>query len=155
MIDVMTRSKIHHLSQAGIIQAEISARCGVGVRTVQRVLTEPEPSAEDFSRGRIGSRRQGRPPKADEATVERIRLLHESQPTLPATEVLRLAREWGFEGGRSQTAALLKKLRPKPRAEPIVRFEGCLANTRSSTSASASCRSPPRAKSARSSSLGA
>ena len=56
--------------------------------------------------------------------VERIRLLLESQPTLPATEVLRLAREWGFEGGRSQTAALVKKLRPKPRKEPIVRFDG-------------------------------
>lgn len=94
------------------------------MRTVQRVLTEPEPSAEDISGGRVGFRRQGRPPKADDATVERIRLLLESQPTLPAIEVLRLARGWGFAGGRSQTAALVKKLRPKPRAEPIVRFEG-------------------------------
>ena len=120
----MTRSKIHHLSQAGVVQSEISARCGVGVRTVQRVLTEPEPRPADVSRGQVSEHRQGRPPKADDAMVERIRLLLESQPTLPATEVLRLAREWGFEGGRSQTAALVKKLRPKPRKEPIVRFDG-------------------------------
>jgi transposase len=38
--------------------------------------------------------------------------------------VLRRAREWGFKGGRSQTAQLVKKLRPKPRKEPVVRFEG-------------------------------
>ena len=56
--------------------------------------------------------------------MERIRLLLEAQPTLPATEVLRLAREWGYTGGRSQTAELVKKLRPKPRKEPIVRFDG-------------------------------
>jgi transposase len=124
VIDAMTRSKIHHLSQAGVVQTEISSQCGVGVRTVQRVLTEPEPQPADVQRGRLSQRRQGRPPKADPAMVERIRLLLESQPTLPAIEVLRLAREWGFEGGRSQTAALVKKLRPKPRKEPIVRFEG-------------------------------
>lgn len=94
------------------------------MRSVQRVLTEPEPVPEDLVRGRQGCGRQGRPPKADDAMVERIRLLLESQPTLPATEVLRLAREWGFRGGRSQTSALVKKLRPKPRAEPVVRFDG-------------------------------
>jgi transposase len=56
--------------------------------------------------------------------IERVRLLLENEPRLPATEVLRRARDWGFRGGRSQTAALVKKLRPKPRKEPIVRFDG-------------------------------
>jgi len=79
----MARSKIHHVSQALVVQTEISARCGVGVRSVQRVLTEPEPRPEDIARGRVGSGRQGRPPEADDAMVERIRLLLESEPTRP------------------------------------------------------------------------
>jgi transposase len=124
VIDVMTRSKIHHLSEAGVLQSEIAVQCGVGLRSVERVLTEPVPSLTDLQSGQLGKRRNGRPPKADDAMVERFRLLLEGEPTLPATEALRRAREWGFRGGRSQTAALVKKLRPKPRKEPIVRFEG-------------------------------
>lgn len=123
MIDVMTRTKIHHLAQGGVLQTEIAVQCGVGLRSVERILSEPMPTAVDVLSGEP-ARRQGRPPKADPAMLERIRLLLEEQPDLPATEVLRRAREWGYEGGRSQTAQLVKKLRPKPRKEPVVRFEG-------------------------------
>jgi transposase len=58
--------------------------------------------------------------------VERIRLLLKTpgNERLPATEVLRRATEWGYTGGRSQMTELVKRLRPKPRQEPIVRFEG-------------------------------
>lgn len=123
MIDVMTRTKIHHLAEGGVLQTEIAARCGVGLRSVQRIVTEPIPSPSDLVRDEP-LRRQGRPPKADPAMVERIRLLLEAEPKMPATEVLRRAREWGFEGGRSQTAQLVKALRPAPRKEPVVLFEG-------------------------------
>lgn len=125
MIPVMTRLKVHHMAQGGTPQADIAALCGIGLRSVERILIEPEPTREDVvADQRIDAKRQGRPPKADPAMVERIRLLLDENPTLPATEVLRRAREWGFSGGRSQTAALVKKLRPKPRKEPVVRFEG-------------------------------
>jgi transposase len=87
---------------------------------VERILTETLP---DLRSGEP-VRHQGRPPKADAATMERIRLLLEAEPRLPAVEVLRRAREWGYEGGRSQTTALVKQLRPKPRKEPVVLFEG-------------------------------
>src|SRR5262245_30430666 len=98
----MTRTKIHHLAEGGVLQAEIAVRCGVGLRSVERILAEPVPSPSDIVSGEP-AQRQGRPPKADAAMVERIRLLLEAEPRLPATEVLRRAREWGFEGGRSQT----------------------------------------------------
>ena len=125
MIDVMTRTKIHHLAQGGVLQSEIAERCGVGKRSVERILGEPPPTPAEIVSGRRHARkRPGRPPKADEATVERIRMLLECDPKLPATEVLRLAREWGFTGGRSQMAELVKRLRPTPRKEPVVRFEG-------------------------------
>jgi len=60
------------------------------------------------------------------AKVERIRMLLEDPGSgrIPATEVLRRAVEWGFSGGRSQMTELVKRLRPRPRQEPIVRFDG-------------------------------
>lgn len=125
MIPVMTRLKVHNMAEGRTPQADIAALCGVSQRSVERILTEPAPTREEVvADERVGAKRQGRRPKADAAMVERIRLLLETYPKLPATEVQRRAREWGYDGGRSQTAALVKKLRPKPRKEPIVRFEG-------------------------------
>lgn len=121
----MTRIKVHHLAEGGHSQAEIATRCGVGLRSVQRILTEPVPTPEELVGGqRRTVRRPGRPPKADAMMVERIRMLLEERPTLPSTEVLRLSREWGFTGGRSQMAELVKRLRPAPRKEPVVLFDG-------------------------------
>jgi hypothetical protein len=97
VIDVMTRTKIHHLSEAGVLQAEVAVRCSVGLRTVQRVLTETVPNLTELTSGQVSpARRQGRPPKADGAMVERIKLLLESDPKVPAIEVLRRARESGL-----------------------------------------------------------
>lgn len=127
MIDVMTRLKIHNMAEGGTPQADIAELCGVGLRSVQRILAETAPTRDEVVAGeRAGTRHVGRPPKADPAMVERIRLLLETpgNERLPATEVLRRATEWGYTGGRSQMTELVKRLRPKPRQEPIVRFEG-------------------------------
>jgi hypothetical protein len=69
---------------------------------------------------------RGRPPKADAAIVERIRTLiaDEKNAHFSTTEVLRRAKGWGYEGGRSRMAVLVKSLRPEPWKEPVVRFEG-------------------------------
>jgi transposase len=85
----MTRSKIHHLAEAGVLQSEIAVQCGVGLRSVERVLAAPVPNLTDLQNGQASPRRQGRPRKADEAMVERFRLLLEGEPALPATEVPR------------------------------------------------------------------
>ena len=125
MIDAMTRLKIHHLSEADVPQARIAACCGVGLRSVERILAEPVPTPTEVAADQLAARpRQGRPPKADPAMVERVRLLLELEPRLPATEVLRRSRDWGCTMGRTQMAALVRTLRPKPRKEPVVRFEG-------------------------------
>lgn len=123
----MTRLKVHNLSDGGALQPSIAATCGIGLRSVERILGEAPPTRADVVAGRHPSgKRIGRPPKADPAMVERIRLLLADPPTtdLPSVEVLRRAQEWGFTGGRSQMAELVKKLRPAPRQEPVVRFEG-------------------------------
>ena len=127
MIDVMTRLKIHYMAEGGTPQADIAELCGVGLRSVQRILAETAPTRDEVvAEERAGTRHVGRPPKADRDMVERIRLLLETpgNERLPATEVLRRATEWGYTGGRSQLTELVKRLRPKPRQEPVVRFEG-------------------------------
>lgn len=123
----MTRLKIHNMAEGNTPQADIADLCGVGLRSVVRILAETVPSREEvIADERAASRPVGRPPKADDAMVERIRLLLEDPANgrIPATEVLRRVTEWGFRGGRSQMTELVKRLRPKPRQEPIVRFEG-------------------------------
>ena len=127
MIDLMTRLKVHHMAEGSVPQATIAERCGISQRSVERVLTEPPPTPPDIVAGeRAEANRRGRPPKADAAMVERIRLLlsDENNVNITAIEVLRRAKEWGFEGGRSQMSELVKRLRPERRKEPVVRFDG-------------------------------
>lgn len=125
VIDIMTRLEVHHMAEGGVPQAAIAERCGIGLRSVERIVTEPVPTRDEVVAGeRAGTRRRGRPPKADLAMVERVRLLLEDEPSLSAIEVLRRAKAWGYAGGRSQMSALVKQLRPAPKQEPVVRFEG-------------------------------
>jgi transposase len=127
VFDVMTRLKVHNMADGGTPQADISTLAGVPLRTVQRILAEPAPTVDEVIAGQQADRsRLGRPRKADDAMVERIRLLlaDEKSAGLSAIEVLRRARQWGYTGGRSQMTELVKTLRPTPRKEPVVRFEG-------------------------------
>jgi transposase len=127
VIDVMTRLKVHHMSEGGAKQAVIAEKSGISLRSVERVLGERPPTAEEVAAGRRKAAKPlGRKPKASAEVVERIRLLLADPRTanISAIEILRRSREWGFTGGRSQMAALVKKLRPEQRQEPIVRFEG-------------------------------
>lgn len=120
----MTRLKVHHMAEGGTPQAAIAAKCGISVRTVERVLAEPEPTREEVAANtRRGEKRPGRPSVTSEALIDRIRVLL-AEETIAATEVLRRARDWGFTGSRSTMAALVKELRPTLRKEAIVRFEG-------------------------------
>lgn len=121
----MTRLKVHHMNEGGSPQALIAERCDIGLRSVQRILAEPPPTCEEVAADvRDGIRGPGRPAKADAALIERIRVLLVSEPGVMATEVHRRAREWGYAGSRSAMSALVKKLRPEPKREPVVRFEG-------------------------------
>ena len=120
----MTRLKVHHMAEGGTPQATIAAKCGISVRTVERVLAEAEPTREEIAvNSRQGAKRPGRPAVTSDALIERIRTLL-GEETIAATEVLRRARGWGFTGSRSTMAALVKELRPTPRKEAIIRFEG-------------------------------
>lgn len=121
----MTRLKVHHMAEGGALQATIAARTDISIRSVERILAETAPTVEEVVEGvRSDAKRLGRPPKADDALVERVRALLAEDGDMMATEVLRRAREWGYTGGKSAMSELVKKLRPIPTKEPIVRFEG-------------------------------
>lgn len=125
VIDVMLRLKIRHMAEGGTPQAAIAEKCQVGERSVRRILSEPEPTLAELSaNARQDGPRMGRPPKADEGITEQVCKLLLDEPNLPATEVLRRSRAWGYTGSRSAMSALVKRLRPPPEAEPLVRFEG-------------------------------
>ncbi len=125
MIDIMTRLKVHHLAAGGVPQCAIASKCSIGLRSVERIVKEPAPSLAEIASGdRAGTPRRGRPPKADEDVTALVVALLKEEPRMMATEVLRRSRAWGFSGGRSAMAALVKKLRPLPTVEPIVRFDG-------------------------------
>lgn len=123
----MTRLKVHNMAEGGTSQADISAICGVPIRSVQRIVAEPVPTREQVIAGELqDAPRRGRPPKADAATIERIRAIFadEKNAHINATEVLRRAKGWGYAGGRSQMAVLVKSLRPVPRKDPLVLYDG-------------------------------
>jgi transposase len=125
VIDVMTRLKVHNMAAGGALHATIAEKCQIGVRSVERILDEPVPTASEVAaNAREGAPRRGRPPKADEKLIEWIREELTRDPTMMATELLRRSRERGYTGGKSALSELVKRLRPSPKSEPVVRFEG-------------------------------
>ncbi|MCK6502236.1 hypothetical protein L6R53_02335 [Myxococcota bacterium] len=74
MIDVMSRLKIHHIPEGGTPQAAIAEKCRTNLRSVQRVLSDPEPMLPEVAANqRQAAPRRGRLPKADPAVVEQVR----------------------------------------------------------------------------------
>lgn len=125
MIPIMTRLKIHHMSEGGLPQAAIAEKCQVGLRSVERILSEPPPTLPEVSANqRQAAPRRGRPPKADEAIVEQVRALLRENGSMLATEILRRSRAWGYTGSKSAMSSLVKRFRPLPKVEPLVCFDG-------------------------------
>ncbi len=103
----MTGLSIHNMAQGGSAQADIAKATGVALRSVQRILTGPTPTRADVVASELpAGPRRGRPPRADAVIVEQIRALlsEEKNAHLSSMEVLRRAKEWGYEGGRNQRA---------------------------------------------------
>lgn len=121
----MTRSHIHLLAESGHSQFDIAERMNVGERSVRRVLTEPCPTPEEVRKDhRPAAPKIGRPSKADPELVARIEQLLADEPRTRATEVFRRAVSWGYTGKRSALSELVRRLRPNPAPDLVVRFEG-------------------------------
>lgn len=115
MISLKTRLKIHTLAKRGVPHRDIAESCSVSIRSVQRVVKEPCPTAKELAQGtRTGAARIGRPSKATAPIIARVRAMLKRNPSLMATDVYQRAIGWGYTGSRSSMSALVKRLREAP-----------------------------------------
>jgi transposase len=121
MIPLLLRHEIQVLLRAGHAQVDVAKRVGVGVRTIRRVLAEDAVTEVD-DRAERQRRAVGRPSKAA-PFADAVRGWLTETADLPTQELLRRAREKGYEGHKTAFYTLVAGLRP-PRAAPVVRFEG-------------------------------
>ena len=96
----MKRHEIQVLREAGRKQGDVAEIAGVSERSVRRI--EQEPAVEDFDdKAARDRRRVGRPSKVD-PWLTKIAAWLQAEPDVMSLELLRRAREDGFDGGKSQ-----------------------------------------------------
>jgi len=121
MIAQLKRFEIQVLLKAGHSQVEVSRIAKVSLRTVQRVLEEPDVDHSDDKMERM-QRGIGRPSTAEPFKLLVKKLLQEDSQLL-SVEILRRARLEGYQGGKSALYQLVASLRPHP-VRVQMRFEG-------------------------------
>lgn len=121
MLPLLKRHEIQVLLKAGFTRSDVAERTATSVDTVRRVEREDAVSNVDDA-GARRERKIGRPSKAA-PFAEKVRGWLASSPGLPTQELLRRAKEHGYEGNKTAFYALVAGLRPTE-ATPIVRFEG-------------------------------
>ena len=110
MIPQLKRFEIQILLKAGHSQKETSRIAEVSLRTVQRVLEEPE--VEKCDDGREQTRRRIGRPSTAEPFRSLVEKLVQEEPQLLCVEIVRRARLEGYEGGKSALYQLVASLRP-------------------------------------------
>lgn len=121
MLPLLKRHEIQVLLRADHTVADIARRTGASEDTVRRVREEAAVAGTDDAAARK-ERRIGRPSKAAGYT-ELVRQWLAEEPELPTQELLRRAKEAGYEGRKSAFYAVVAAQR-STRAVPVVRFEG-------------------------------
>jgi transposase len=120
MFDPMNRYEVTVLRKAGHSQRDVADLSEVSVRTVQRLDREARTGLDP---GLQRKRGVGRPSKV--ATfADRIRAWLDAEPELESLEILRRAREDGYDGGKTALCDFVRARRPPPPKRPVVRFEG-------------------------------
>jgi transposase len=122
MIDMLKRHEIQVLRRAGHTLEEVVELAGVSQSSVQRVEAERAVRTFDSLAERV-RRGIGRPSKAEAFRALLVAELAR-QPWVLGVELLRRARLAGYAGGKSALYELIAAIRPRERAQPLVRFEG-------------------------------
>lgn len=121
VFSLLKRHEIQVLLGAGFAPSDVAQRSGTSLDTVRRVHEEDAVTHTDDEAARR-ERHIGRPSKAAPFAA-RVTDWLTKEPDLPTQELLRRAKEAGYQGHKSAFYALVAGLRP-PRATPVVRFEG-------------------------------
>ena len=121
VITQLKRYEIQVLLKAGHTQPDAARIAEVSLRTVQRVVIEPEIETVEDDKERA-RRRIGRPSTAEPFRALTEKLLKE-EPEILSVEILRRARLEGYPGGKSALFQLVASLRPH-HVRVQMRFEG-------------------------------
>jgi transposase len=118
----MKRHEVQLLRSAGHKQGDVAELTGVGERSIRRIENE-EPVTDFDDAKAVRKRGVGRPSKVARFE-QRARDWLAAEPELMTLELLRRAREEGYDGSKSPFFAMVKRVRPRKPAKPLVRFEG-------------------------------
>ena len=118
---LLDRHTIQTLLDAGHTKEEVAEFLGLGVRTVRRIGQEP-PIKDIDDKMEIMKRKIGRPSKT-EPYRKLVEDLLEINPDFQSLELLRRARNIGYDGGKTAFFEFVKPLRKKKQAY-VMRFEG-------------------------------
>jgi transposase len=121
MLPLLERHKIQVLLKAGFSVKATAKEASASVDTVRRVRAEDAVTHVDDEQHRR-SRGVGRPSKTRALEDAVLSWLAEA-PGLPTQELLRRAREGGYEGHKTAFYAMVAGIRPRHEV-PVVRFEG-------------------------------
>jgi transposase len=110
----------HYLAE-GLSKADIARRLGINERTIRRWIAAGELD-RDLDEPPCYKKRPPRPTKLD-PYKELIQTRLAEYPELSAVRLLEEIRPLGYSGGYSQLTAFIARVRPRPQAEPVVRFE--------------------------------
>lgn len=121
MLPLLKRHEIQVLLNAGFTKSDVAGRSGTSVATVKRVAAEMDVEHTD-DRAHRRERRIGRP-STSAAFADSVTGWLKDDPDLPTQELLRRARDAGYDGGKSAFYGLVASVRPS-RSSPVVRFEG-------------------------------
>lgn len=122
MIDPERRVLLKHYLEKGVPVAVLARRLRIGRRTIHRWIAEGDTERDvDIADVRYTARPE-RPGKLDSYKP----LIEERLTQYPELTAVRLYTEIhaaGYTGGVSQLRAFIRRTRPKPLLDPIVRFE--------------------------------
>jgi len=118
---LLDRHTVQTLLDAGHTQEEVAAFLGIGVRTIRRIGQEP-PIEDIDDNCEVKKRKIGRPSKT-EPYRKLVEDFLEIDPDLQTLELLRRARNKGYDGSKTAFFEFVKPLRKKKQAF-IMRFEG-------------------------------
>jgi transposase len=110
----------HYLAE-GLSKADIARRLGINVRTIRRWIAAGELD-RDLDEPPRYTPRPPRPTKLDPyREIVRTRLA--DYPELSAVRLFEEVRTAGYTGGYGQVRDYVRRVRPAPAPEPVVRFE--------------------------------
>jgi transposase len=121
VIGIESQVLLKHYLADGLSQAAAAERLGINERTIRRWIAAGDLD-RDLDEPPSYKARPLRPTKLD-SYKELIRTRLGTYPELSAVRLLEEIRAAGYTGGYSQLCAYVAKVRPRPRLEPVVRFE--------------------------------